>query len=90
MKYYKAHKNKKPRRVFRRKRKYVSMMIPLLAITSAVSASQIAVINSQPILHRPTKRVDIATQVVNSASAMVNIIKGEKQRRFKATGRYER
>lgn len=90
MNYFKAHRNKRPKRIFRRKRGYVSAMIPLMAITSAMSASQLHIMSSQPILLHPTKQVDMATQTVNAALAIIKIINTEKQRRFKATGRYEK
>lgn len=89
MNYYKIHKNKRPKRVFRRKRGYVSAMFPLMSITAAMSASKIAITNSQPILDYPnSKPLRLAAQAINGALAIVKIIETEKLRRFKATGRY--
>ena len=87
MNYYTAHKNKMPRRISRRKTGYVSAMIPLIAMTSAMSAMQIAFTQHQALAVE-CRKSSMAFQAINGAMAVIKIMETEKLRRFKATGRY--
>jgi len=91
MNYYEIHKNKKPKPILKRKRKgYVSALVPLLCVTSAIGVSQIELIKSQPTIAnlKSDKKNAIIEVVKNHVDALINITNSEKQRRFKSTKRY--
>ncbi len=98
MNYYQTHKNKSPKRINRRKKRYVSPMIPLMAVASAISASEVAIITAQPIpqysgiveVSKMTKQFEVFNTAISGATAILEIIRTEPRRRFLATGSYGR
>jgi len=91
MNYYEIHKNKKPKSIIKRKRRgYVSVLVPLLCVTSAIGMAQVSIIKSQPIPTelKSNKANAIFESVLNTTKALTNIANSEKQRRFNATKRY--
>jgi len=97
MNYYQIHKNKKPKRLVKKSKRFISMVVPLVAMSNAMGLAQMKIIQSQPIpddVNKPytnlEKSIEIASVVINQFSALVNITKSEQQRRFKLTKRYVR
>jgi len=91
MNYYEIHKNKKPKPILKIKRRgYVSALVPLLYVTSAIGLAQVEIIKSQPIPKelKYNKANAIFESVLNTTKALTNITNSEKQRRFKSTKRY--
>jgi hypothetical protein len=99
--YYKVHKNKRPNRLIKKSNRFKSMVLPLVALTSVMSAMQITNIQSQPIpkysekesnrivnLNRLEKLISITEIAKNQVNAFSKIIKSEQIRRFKLTKRY--
>lgn len=98
MNYYSIHKNKKPKKLFKRKKGYVSMITPFSALTVAMGLSQVALIQSQAMpkynlvgeqltsIH--DKIFKIAETTINTANSIAEYAKKEPRRRFLATGRY--
>ncbi len=93
--YYEIHKNKKPNRLIKKSNRFKSMVVPLIVATSAISAVQIANIQSQPMskdisvnLNKIDKLSLITEITKNKINAFSKIIKSEQQRRFKLTKRY--
>jgi len=84
--YYQVHKNKRPRA--KKNKRYKSVMFPMLAINAAVSCAQIGIQQSQWGSSAQIKAIGIAETVFNAATSMINIVKTEPLRRYKATGRY--
>ena len=88
MNYYQIHKNKKPKRLVKKSKRFISMVVPLVAMSNAMGLVQMKIIQSQPFA--PSKPIEIALLATNHALAISKIIKSEKQRRFKLTKRYVR
>ena len=87
--YYEAHKNKKPK--VKKEKKYVSLLYPFLAMQTAISASQIHILQSQQTLSykvKEDKNLSIISTIKDTMFAYDKIFKAERQRRFKLTGRY--
>jgi len=91
MNYYEIHENKKPKPILKRKSKrYISALVPLLCLTSAIGLAQVEIIKSQPIVAnlKTDKKNAIIEAVKNHLEALINITNSEKQRRFNDTKRY--
>jgi hypothetical protein len=87
-------KPKHPKRIFKRKAKWVDPMVSLSTMQFALGAIQVKQIIDTPstkyagrysILQK--KRM-ILNLILETASKMTENLKGQKQRRFNATGRY--
>jgi len=89
--YYQIHKNKKPKSIARRKRKYIDLSNVQCAMITASSCFQVAKIQSQPLLvphSMINKTLKIAEICLDTYKSMVNIKKQEQIRKFKITKRY--
>jgi len=98
MNYFQVHKNKKPKAIKRKSKKYVSTLKIRTALISVMGAVQVKKIISQPQpdyfkglgghLGIMNKTLSVATQTMETYSAITKEIQKEKQIRFKKTGRY--
>lgn len=85
--YFTIHKNKAPKRLFKRKE---TNPFPLYCIVQALSAiNDVRVINSQK-MDKQEKQKMIADRVIATANNILGISKRENIEHFKRTGRYKK
>lgn len=87
MNYYQIHRNKKPR-VSIRKKITNADVYALMALSGAMGATQVAVLNAQQTNNKSDKQKAIIKQVMNTANIVVEIMDIPRQRKFAKTGWY--
>lgn len=85
--YYSIHKNKKPKRL-RKRKKYVSFLLPKLALINSTSCIQISIINNTIFENKTDRQKQIIEVLVNTTKVVANCVEAEKQIRFTETKRY--
>ncbi|MBP1222627.1 hypothetical protein [Flavobacterium sp. 1355] len=86
--YYQVHKNKSPRKV--RSPKAKKSHIPLLAILMAMSAVQIAIVESQIHISPIAKITKMLLVAVESALAITEIVKRNNSKRLYYESRFQK
>jgi len=86
--YYQVHKNKSPQKLRRTKAK--KSHLPLLAILMAMSAVQIAIIESQIHISPMAKITKMLLVAVESALAIIEIAKKNNPKRLYYESRFQK
>lgn len=98
--YFTIHKNKKPKRLFRKKNK-PNPHTAIICLLGAMGAFRISTIQSNtfPIYgqkynpesdNKEQKKIDILDSLVNTSSAIIKELKKANYFEFKRTGKYKR
>jgi len=78
--YYQVHKNKKPRN---KKKVYrFNYFKVMMALTTAISASQLRIIISQPIKNKAQKALYIAEHCIKQVEVIKNISKEHNRQKY--------
>lgn len=88
--YYKAHKNKRPKKLFKKKR-FKSTFGLKLSLMSCFNAQQFYITQSQPTRNeseKDNKKVSLVNICLNALISVIDILKKERLDKFKRTGRY--
>lgn len=94
--YFTIHKNKKPKRLFRKKNK-PNPHIVMIGLLGAIGAFRLSTIQSNPLpaykqknYNKDQIKLDILNSLVNTSSAIIKEIKRANYFEFKRTGKYKR
>jgi len=90
--YFTIHKNKKPKSIYRLNKGYRSSAVPLACMISAIGASQVNMMLSQPTVStsKEDKENAIFESLFSASKGIIKSFEQEHTERFKATGKYGR